>query len=449
VAAAILGWTCGLAGRSEALPSFAQQTGQPCAACHVGAFGPQLKPYGRDFKLYGYTSSDGQAHFPPIAVAAQASFTHTSAPQEALLTQGFKANDNFIAGEEVSLYYAGRIAKEVGAFVQVTYDGGTRDLHWDNMDLRYAHPTQIFGKDAVLGLTVTNSPTVQDLWNSTPSWGFPYSGSSIAPAPAAATLLDQTLAGQVLGAGAYAAWNDWLYLEASAYRNLSPRTLDRFGSGPGQGGDADTFPDLIPYGRLAIEHAGDKHYVQAGAMVLAAERYPGGDRSAGTADQFVDRAFDANYQFTGSATHFVSAHAIYIDESEDLRADRVLNGTLANDRLHTLRADVSYSFRDTWTPSIQVFKTTGSNDPALWGTSNGSPDSRGYVAELAYVPWGKAKSPLPWLNLRLAVQYVSYAEFDGTTRGSSMNDTLYVNFWVAGAPFYSLEKSPILKPAAH
>jgi hypothetical protein len=40
-------------GRALALPSFAVQTGQPCAACHVGAFGPQLKPYGRDFKLHG------------------------------------------------------------------------------------------------------------------------------------------------------------------------------------------------------------------------------------------------------------------------------------------------------------------------------------------------------------------------------------------------------------
>jgi hypothetical protein len=33
---------------AHAVPSFAQQTGQPCAACHVGAFGPQLKQYGRD-----------------------------------------------------------------------------------------------------------------------------------------------------------------------------------------------------------------------------------------------------------------------------------------------------------------------------------------------------------------------------------------------------------------
>ena len=32
---------------AEALPAFAAQTGQPCTACHIGGFGPQLTPLGR------------------------------------------------------------------------------------------------------------------------------------------------------------------------------------------------------------------------------------------------------------------------------------------------------------------------------------------------------------------------------------------------------------------
>ena len=39
-----------------ALPSFARQTGQRCAACHVGGNWPQLTPWGRFFKLAGYTA---------------------------------------------------------------------------------------------------------------------------------------------------------------------------------------------------------------------------------------------------------------------------------------------------------------------------------------------------------------------------------------------------------
>ena len=45
----------GINNRAVALPSFAQQTGQPCVTCHVGAFGPQLTPFGRALKLGGYT----------------------------------------------------------------------------------------------------------------------------------------------------------------------------------------------------------------------------------------------------------------------------------------------------------------------------------------------------------------------------------------------------------
>src|SRR5580698_5544823 len=70
------------AGDAVAVPSFARQTGQACEQCHVGAFGPQLKPYGRNFKLYGYTATDGSTgHFPPLSMLVQTDFTHTDKDQ--------------------------------------------------------------------------------------------------------------------------------------------------------------------------------------------------------------------------------------------------------------------------------------------------------------------------------------------------------------------------------
>jgi len=45
--------------RAEAVPAFSSQTGQACATCHVGAFGPELTAFGRNFKLTGYTQSSG------------------------------------------------------------------------------------------------------------------------------------------------------------------------------------------------------------------------------------------------------------------------------------------------------------------------------------------------------------------------------------------------------
>ncbi|EQD66271.1 secreted protein [mine drainage metagenome] len=42
-----------LALPAQAVPMFARETGQPCVACHIGGFGPQLTPFGRQFKLDG------------------------------------------------------------------------------------------------------------------------------------------------------------------------------------------------------------------------------------------------------------------------------------------------------------------------------------------------------------------------------------------------------------
>ena len=46
----------------EAVPSFTHQTGQHCATCHT-AF-PELTPFGRNFKLTGYTMEGGTTTVP-------------------------------------------------------------------------------------------------------------------------------------------------------------------------------------------------------------------------------------------------------------------------------------------------------------------------------------------------------------------------------------------------
>ena len=64
-----------------AVPAFAVQTGAPCAACHVGGFGPQLTTYGRDFKLRGYTARSGSTYNLPLSAMAIASFVNTQKDQ--------------------------------------------------------------------------------------------------------------------------------------------------------------------------------------------------------------------------------------------------------------------------------------------------------------------------------------------------------------------------------
>jgi hypothetical protein len=415
-----------------AVPSFAEQTGQPCAACHVGAFGPQLKQFGRDFKLNAYTATDGKDHFPPLAVSTQLSFTRTIAAQPAAPAPGFAPNDNF-AFDQTSLYYAGKIAKNAGGFVQVTYDGVAKQLHVDNTDVRYAHDGELFDEDIVWGVTANNSPTVSDLWNSTPAWGFPYNRSKLAPAPMAATMIDGGLGQRVAGGGAYIMWNDLVYAEFDLYRGLGYDVLNATGIVPVAGTDKTVGP--IPYWRLALQKDIGRHYFEFGTYGLSASVLPGGVQVPGATDWFADNALDANYQFVFNprnvTSDVISAHATLIHEDASLKASQTAVGAAPSHGLDTFRADLSYSIGATVTPSIQYFQTNGTNESAYWGTPNGSPNSSGMIMELAYVPWGKPDSWISRGNVRFAVQYVSYFRFDGATRNASVNDALYFSVWAA------------------
>jgi hypothetical protein len=418
--------------RAHAVPAFAEQTGQPCAACHVGAFGPQLKQYGRDFKLNGYVASDGKSHGPPLAVTTQLSFTHTDAAQPGPAAPHFAPNDN-VALDQTSFYYAGRIVPWLGAFVQITYDGVSRQLHIDNLDVRHAHDGELFGEDLVYGFTVNNSPTVTDLWNSTPVWGFPYNGSALAPAPLAATLIDGGLGQRVLGGGAYVMWNDLVYLETDLYRGLGNDVLNATGIVPIY--DMDQTRGAIPYWRLALQHDFGRSYVQLGTYGLHASVLPGGLDIPGQVDAVTDLAFDGNYQFTFNpknvTSDMISAHATFIHETASLAPGLVASGAAPSHGLDTFRADVSYSIAAAVTPTLQYFHTSGTSDAAFWGTPNGSPNSSGIIAEIAYVPWGKPDSPISWLNVRVAAQYVNYFRFDGQSHGASDNNALYLSIWAA------------------
>ena len=417
---------------AAALPSFAAQTNQPCAACHVGAFGPQLKPFGRDFKLYGYTATDGKPHFPPIAATAMASFTHTAADQPGGAAPGFRANNN-AAPDEASIYYAGRISESIGAFIEGNYDGVSRKISLGKTDIRLARDATLFEQEFVLGLTLNNAPTVSDLWNSVPAWGFPYNASKLAPTPLAAVLSDGDIDGHTIGLGGYGLWNETLYAEVALYQPVGRDLRNTLGENPFAG--VNRIASAIPYWRLALQHESGKHAFQIGTYGLRAAIWPNGDQSAGRTDTFTDIALDANWQWIADpksvVSDMISAHATFIHETAALDASRILVGSRGTNKLDVMRADVSYSFAATWTPTVQVFHSQGTRDAAYWATPNGRGNSTGAVFELAWVPFGKPDSWTDRFNVRLAAQYVAYTEFDGSTRGAARNNALYLSIWSA------------------
>lgn len=417
--------------RADAVPAFAIQTGQPCAACHVGAFGPQLKPFGRDFKLHGYVGNDGENHGLPLAATMRTSFTHTSAPQPGGAAPGLRPNDNAII-DIVSLYYAGKIAPNTGGFIELTFDGVDQKPHLDSVDIRHVWEGEAYGHDLLWGVTLNNGPTVADPWNSTPAWGFPYNRSPLAPTPMATTMVDGALLQRAAGIGTYALWNEMLYAEVDAYQGLSTANLKTLGQDPDSG---DQTTSVIPYARLAWMKDWTNHHAEIGAYALTGNVLPGGNQSLGFGVQTTDTAFDANYQYifdpAKAASDMISAHATYIHEDSSIDgAAQPLFASLHHS-LDTVRFDLSYTLAATITPTIQYFRTTGSSDATYWATPNGSPNADGMIFEVAYVPWGKPDSPFPNMNLRLAVQYVDYFSFDGSTTNASNNNNFYFSLWAA------------------
>jgi len=425
---------------AQALPSFARQTGKPCAQCHNVAYGVALTAYGRQFKLNGYVWGDAKQVIPPVALMAQGGFTHTSKDQVDQPAPHFATNDN-LSVDQVSAFYGGRITKNVGAFVQVTYSGEDRVTSWDNMDVRFADTASLGSHSLVYGISVNNSPTVQDLWNSTPAWAYPFIGSALAPGPAAAPVIAGGLAQVVMGATAYTMIDDHLYLEAGAYRGVSNHWLKNLGVGS----DANPHMDgLSPYWRAAWQMDFTQHYFSVGVFGLNAKFQP--DPSAPQEDRFNDVGFDATYQYVNDSGHSVSANFNVTHEKQTLDASFAAGDSASNsNHLNTVSLDVTYAYQQTWAASAGLFNTSGSTDMGLYapdpvgGSLTGSPDSRGYILMLEYVPFGKLESlARPWLNVRLGLQYTGYTRFnggdtnyDGFGRSASDNNTLFGFFWFA------------------
>jgi hypothetical protein len=437
---------------SWAVPSFARQTGMACAACHT-VF-PELTPFGREFKLNGYvldnikqvTGIDTSARqtlainsLPPISLMAQISYTHTSTALPDSAITGALAKDGDLAfPQQVSLFYAGKIADGLGAFIQLTYDGIEDHFGFDNTDIRYAHHwsfggTNDNGHDMIVGITLNNNPTVQDVWNTTPAWGFPYSNSSSAPSASTSAKVDSGAGGfgqSVGGLGVYVWLDDHFYFEISDYTSAIPG-----GAHPLDSTQANVVQGSAPYWRLAYEQRWDRNSLSVGAFGLDANVHPGnGTALAGVVDKFRDTAADVQYQFIGE-DHLVTLLGTYISEHQTLNAS-VLDGFAANTRnnLKTLKLTGEYYYQRRIGGTLGYFSTTGGSDSLLYapapvtGSATNSPDTTGYILEVNY---------LPWLNTKLQAQYTGYQKFnglgtnyDGSGRNASNNNTMYLLVWL-------------------
>lgn len=431
------GWFA-FAGLAGAVPAFAIQTGQACSSCHVGGFGPQLTPFGREFKMNGYTMrAVGQWDVVPFSMTAVASYIRTQRDQADAPAPHYSTNDN-IAFDQASFFLAGGLGQHFGAFLQATYDGVERSTMLDMLDVRVVGNATVLGAPAVLGVSLNNAPSLTDAWNTLPMWSFPYTDSGLAPGPAASPLISDALAQNVIGLNGYMWWNGAMYAELGFYWSPNESFLNAVGVNPA---DTSEISGASPYLRVAYQHNEGDHNFEVGAFGLFSDLYPGRDHSAGTTDRYRDIGVDASYQHTNAAGDTLSLNGRYIYEQQRLGASTIL-GLAANrdNTLNDLRADLSYYWHNGLGASIGVFDTWGSSDTLLYADARtNSPNSSGLMLQADFTPYGAGHSPFgPRFNARLGLQYVYYAEFDGARhnydaagRDASDNNTLRIFAWLA------------------
>ncbi|HLV87379.1 MAG TPA: hypothetical protein VKV39_10410 [Candidatus Sulfotelmatobacter sp.] len=418
-----------------AVPSFARQTGLPCSGCHYNP--PELNPAGRRFKLTGYVDkgdetkvikADGaKIHAPldilaslPLSVMMDVSFNSTKSPVPG--TQ----NGSFEMPQDISLFLSGAWTTHVGSFLQVTY--ATQDDHFsmDNTDIRYANSTKLGGKELVYGLDINNNPTVEDLWNTTPAWGFPWVASDVALTPNASPIIEGALAQDVGGVGAYAMWDNHLYLDFAAYRSGhvgAPLPSDGTAF-------AVNIRGLAPYWRAAWHQLTSKTQYEIGTYGIHMRSTPFG--ITGPEDSYTDYAFDTQVDRTLFRKDVLSFRATYMHENSDLLASLDAGAAAQGPHhLNTVLANAEYHFGNKYSGTFGWFNTTGTSDVALYpsgavsGNLNGDPRGAGYMANFSV--W-------PWQNLQLAAQYTGYTRFnggninyDGAGRDASANNTVYLD----------------------
>lgn len=425
--------------KAEAVPSYARQTGLPCSGCHYTP--PELNPAGRRFKLTGYVdradetkiikADGGKKRAPldllaslPLSVMFDTSYTSTKAPIPT--TQ----NGSFQLPQDISLFLSSAWTSHVGSFLQVTYDTQADHFSMDNTDIRYANTTKLSSKEFVYGIDLNNNPTVEDLWNTTPAWSYPWIASDWAPTPNASPIINGSLAQDVGGIGVYAMWNNHLYLDAALYRSEHVGTAQPF-TGVGA---STNIRGLAPYWRLAWQQLTAKTQYEFGTYGIHLKSTPNAITDVTGAplllkDSFTDWAVDTQIDRTLFRTDVLSFRATYIRENSSLTASVP---SQPSNHLNTVLANAEYHIGNKYTGTFGWFNTTGTSNPSLYppdtaisGNFNGDPRGSGYIANFTY--W-------PWQNLLLAAQYTGYTRFngaqnnyDGAGRNANSNNTIYID----------------------
>jgi hypothetical protein len=439
---------------ARAVPSFAAQTGAACQQCHIGAEGPQLTPYGRNFKIKGYTLTGGEGIASKVHLALWVQPEYSSIAKE--LPPGanpdyFGRNDNAFINA-VSLFYSGRWTDHIGSFLQLSWDNVGKALAQDNSDIRVVDSGKLFGKPVDFGVTFNNAPGWSDPWNSNYLWGYPYISNGIAPGPNAAPVLAGALQDNSLGIVGYAFWNSNIYVDFGGYESQPPGLQKILGESYGPGSSTGIEPwASLTYAKFwgnSNAHIGG-HFFYGRFNPTTNLRSTDGQFGH---DSYTDFMLSNGYQYLGEDNvHIFTIDGFWDYESQNLKgSSSLLNPNISSsrpiNRLNEFHEWATYYYLDTygvvvgwdkiWGNKNQLLYNTGANDSS--GSIKGSPNSTDWTFEVNWVPFGKEESFWrPFINMRIGLQYTLYTQFNGSAknydgfgRNASDNNTILLYDWI-------------------
>jgi hypothetical protein len=429
-----------VAPQAQALPSFARQTGQRCAACHVGGNWPQLTPWGRFFKLAGYTAGkplvDREGfHYVPLGVLGQAGLTWAAQPNNALGQPIVSPN-----GSPEAYGFTGEVGTKLTDFAGVFYEYGISNTFpgWKGgtgpVDIRATHFFHPGDHELLVGIDSNNDPTVQDVWNTVPAWGYSfYTSPQALSAPGSPMIA--SLGAQTGSVGVYALFDRQFYAEVSMYHVGTDFFRWMTASTNFQSG-ANYLKGFNPYWRVYWTKEQGPQVFMVGTFGMHSNVYPDSSSPSGPTDTFSDNGFDSQYQYLGE-TNKLTLRASYIYEQQSWNGSFPLgNVSTAKGNLKTLNVSAAYALRDSWTFTAGYFLSNGSNDADLYGVYDPSgtqltakPNTSGYLLQV---------DRTLTQNIVASLQYTGFVKFnglsnniDGLGRHASDNNTLWLTVFFA------------------
>ena len=466
---------------ASALPSFARQTGQNCVSCHAGGQFPELTPYGRFFKMTGYTIGTRGVPLSVMGVLSAAKVSDSSKSDDT--TVDFQKNGAvmFATG---SVFLAGKITDNIGMFVQNTYDNYSSQSvgpngalgRWkghsqaDNMDFRYADHFIDSGRDLIVGVSVNNNPSISDPWNSAAAWMQYVPGAS----PTSHQFVDGPYpgygaGGNLAGASVYAYLNKKIYGELGLYRTAN-RALSFMSAGI-SGINTTQLGGTNPYWRFAYTHEWGAHNLMLGTSGMVAHVFDAGSdlSDPNNRGKFKNIGIDAQYQYLLDP-HTVTVQAAFMRQVTTYSANTfaaaaspyfLANGvtpvSAANpaDTTNTFRAKATYVYQAKYGGSVSYFNVRGTTntlnqtagfdstglitttDPngtgitstRVNGNVTGNPATNGFAFEGFWTPVQ---------YIRVGAQYTAYNKFNGASdnydgfgRNARDNNTFRLYLWAA------------------